>query len=114
MVRPYGGLSLGRLAKMPVYFRKALFPERFDIPELILTMVSPFREVQEGGLLALEDDIADIDDPFMKKAIQLIVDGTDPELIRSIVENDIDQMAGRHDSNKKIFDDFAGLAPSSV
>jgi chemotaxis protein MotA len=103
---------ISALAKMPVYFRKALFPERFDVPELILTMVSLSEKSRKEGLLALEDDIADIDDPFMKKAIQLIVDGTDPELIRSIVENDIDQMASRHDSNKKIFDDFAGLAPS--
>lgn len=103
---------LGRLSKMPVYFRKALFPEKFDIPELILTMVSLSEKSRKEGLLALEDDIADIDDPFMKKSIQLIVDGTDPELIRSIVENDIDQMAARHDSNKKVFDDFAGLAPS--
>jgi chemotaxis protein MotA len=107
-----GAYPLGRLSKMPVYFRKALFPEKFDIPELILTMVSLSEKSRKEGLLALEDDIADIDDPFMKKSIQLIVDGTDPELIRSIVENDIDQMAARHDSNKKVFDDFAGLAPS--
>ncbi|HPS87169.1 MAG TPA: MotA/TolQ/ExbB proton channel family protein, partial [Spirochaetota bacterium] len=41
-----------------------------------------------------------------------VVDSTDPELVRIILETDIDNMANRHDTNKKIFDDFAGLAPS--
>jgi chemotaxis protein MotA len=103
---------LSRLMQMPTYFRIALFPPKNDAVELIITMVSFSEKSRKEDLLALEDNLAEIDDIFLKKALQLVVDGTDPELIRSILEIDLDQMAARHDANKKIFDDFAGLAPS--
>ncbi len=101
-----------RLAKMPTYFRVALFPPKFNPVDLIVTLVSFAEKSRKEGLLALEDDIDSVEDPFLKKALQCVVDSIDPELIRIILEIDIDEMATRHDANKKIFDDFAGLAPS--
>lgn len=103
---------ISALAKMPTYFKIALFPPRLNPGEIIVTLVSFSEKTRREGLLALEDDLEALDDMFMKKGLQLVVDGTDPELVRTIMETEIDQMAARHDSNKKIFDDFAGLAPS--
>lgn len=100
------------LAKFPTYMRAAVFPAKFNPVELIVTLVQFSEKSRREGLLALEDDLDALDDPFLKKGLQLVVDGTDPELVRVILETDIDNMAGRHDSNKKMFDDFAGLAPS--
>jgi len=48
----------------------------------------------------------------MKKGLQLIVDGTDPELVRNIMENEVEQMVNRHDDNKRIFDDWSTWAPA--
>lgn len=103
---------LSRLAQMPTYFRIAVFPPKFDPVDLIVTLVSFAEKSRKEGLLALEDDIESVEDPFLKKALQCVVDSIDPELIRVILETDIDEMAARHEGNKKIFDDFAGLAPS--
>lgn len=103
---------LSTLMKMPSYMRIAIFPPKFKPAELIITLVSFSEKARREGLLALEDDLDELEDPFMKKGLQLVVDGTDPELVRNIMETEIDQMAARHDSNKKIFDDFAGLCPS--
>jgi len=103
---------LSILMKMPVYFRIALFPPKIHPGEIIVTLVSFSEKTRREGLLALEDDLEALDDQFLKKGLQLVVDGTDPELVRTIMETEIDQMAARHDRNKKIFDDFAGLAPS--
>jgi chemotaxis protein MotA len=44
--------------------------------------------------------------------LQLVVDGTDPELVRVILETDIEQMSERHGLNKKVLDDIASFAPS--
>lgn len=100
------------LMKMPTYIRIAVFPPKIDPVELIVTLVQFSEKTRREGLLSLEDDINSLDDPFLKKGLQLVVDGTDPELVRTILEIDIEQMTTRHDGNKKIFDDFAGLAPS--
>lgn len=103
---------ISTLVQMPTLVRVAIFPPKFDHVELIITLVQFSEKSRREGLLSLEDDIEAIDDAFLKKALQLLVDGTDPELVKTILEVDIDEMASRHDSNKKIFDDFAGLAPS--
>jgi len=100
------------LMKIPTYVRIAIFPPKIDPVELIVTLVQFSEKTRREGLLSLEDDINSLDDAFLKKGLQLVVDGTDPELVRTILEIDIEQMTVRHDSNKKIFDDFAALAPS--
>jgi chemotaxis protein MotA len=79
---------------------------------LIVTIVSFSEKARREGLLALEDDLDELDDPYMKKGLQLVVDGTDPELVKNIMETEIEQMVGRHDDNKRMFDDWAGFAPA--
>ncbi|PKL18554.1 MAG: motility protein A [Spirochaetae bacterium HGW-Spirochaetae-5] len=103
---------LTKLMAMPTYMRIAVFPPSLNPVELIVTLVQFSEKSRREGLLALEDDLDALDEPFLKKGLQLVVDGTDPELVRVILETDIDEMAERHGVNKKIFDDFAGLAPS--
>jgi chemotaxis protein MotA len=77
-----------------------------------VTIVSFSEKARREGLLALEDDLDDLDDPFMRKGLQLVVDGTDPELVKSIMENEVEQMVNRHDENKRVFDDWATFAPA--
>lgn len=103
---------LSRLAQIPGLMRLTIFPPKFNLTEMIVTLVSFSEKTRREGLLSLDDDLEALDEPFLKKGLQLVVDGTDPELVRAIMEIEIDEMANRHDSNKKIFDDFAGLAPS--
>jgi chemotaxis protein MotA len=92
--------------------RLVIFPPSFNYEELIMDIISFSEKARREGLLALEDTIAEVDDPFMRKGLQLIVDGTDPSLVRSILEIEIEQMAIRHDSNKRMFDDAATYAPA--
>ena len=100
------------LMAIPTYARMAIFPEKYNPVDLIITLVQFSEKSRREGLLALEDDLDALDDLFLKKGLQLVVDGTDPELVRVILETDIDQMAERHGTNKKVFDDWANLAPS--
>ncbi len=106
------GYKFKHLMKIPNFVRVALFPTKYNLPELIVTIVSFSEKARREGLLALEDDLEELSDPFMKKGLQLVVDGTDPELVRNIMENEVDQMVGRHDDNKRIFDDWSTWAPA--
>ena len=76
------------------------------------TIVSFAEKARREGLLALESDVSELDNEFMKKSIQLVVDGTDPELVKAILDTEIGVREDRHLSNKAVFDTMAELAPA--
>jgi len=80
--------------------------------ELIEKLIAMAQKARREGLLALDNDIEDIEDEFLKKGIQLIVDGTDPELVRSIMETEIEMMEERHKTGAGIFDAMGASAPA--
>jgi chemotaxis protein MotA len=89
----------------------------FRIPDLreekiISDLVAFSERARREGLLALEDNLDEVEDEFMRKGIQLVVDGTDPEIIKSILYNELNQVQERHESGIKIFDDWGRLAPA--
>ena len=75
-------------------------------------IVSFAEKARREGLLALEGDLENLDNEFMRKAIQLVVDGTDPELVRQILETEISVFEDRHSANKAVFDTLAEFGPS--
>lgn len=91
--------------------RVAFFAPNNSPNDMIITIVSFSEKARREGLLALEDDLDELPDEFLKKGIQLVVDGTDPEMVRRIMETEIEQMVDRHDAMRKIFDDLSALAP---
>ncbi len=103
---------LAKILKMWDYFKIALFTQKYNPGELIITLVSFSEKARREGLLALEDDLDELDDEFLKKGIQLVVDGTDPELVRRIMETELESMMTRHDNNKRLFDEWSSFAPA--
>jgi len=79
----------------------------------IISMIVTFSEkARREGLLALEDDLDELEDEFLRKGIQLVVDGTDPEIIRNIMETELNNMQSRHGEGIKIFEDWGIFAPA--
>ena len=67
---------------------------------------------RKEGLLALEEAAQDIDDVFMKKGILLIVDGTDPDLVKGIMETELSCMEERHAKVSGFWDTWASMGPA--
>ena len=89
-----------------------LFARTFSLEEIINTLVRYAEKARREGLLALEDEIASSSDEFLKKGIQLVVDGTDPELVKNILEIEIGFLEERHNENKGFWEAWGSLAPS--
>lgn len=70
------------------------------------------EQARRDGLLSLEERISRIDDKFIKKGMQLLVDGTDPNLIRQMLELDIDQLAARHARRYGTLETMGAFAPT--
>lgn len=62
------------------------------------------QKARRDGLLSLEEDQESIKDPFLKKALEFVVDGYDPELTKDILVLDIENMMERHEKGKKLYD----------
>jgi chemotaxis protein MotA len=69
------------------------------------------EKARREGLLALEEEIDDLDDEFMRKGLRLVVDGTDGAIIRTLLEIEIDQMNARHADAVGGLNMWAALAP---
>lgn len=80
--------------------------------EVIEKMVNMAEKARREGLLALENEIEDTEDEFLKKGVQLIVDGTDPDLVRNIMETDIIMTEERHKIGIGIFSSMGATAPA--
>lgn len=83
-----------------------------DSTQMIGTMVSFAEKARREGLLALEDDVTNLEDEIMRKGIQLVIDGTEPEQVRSILEIELSFIEERHRLGKQIFDAMATYAPA--
>ena len=70
------------------------------------------ERARREGLLALEEEAQGVDDPFLSKGLRLVVDGTDPELVKDILDLDVESMAGRHHENAALFTHASGFAPT--
>ena len=100
-------LALPKVA-MAALFTKVQVHARHMATELVTMADKARRE----GLLSLEDEAQHIDDAFARKGLMLMIDGTDPDALRSIMEIDIDALSARHRENARIFEAAGGFAPT--
>lgn len=79
---------------------------------LIRTIIAFSEKARREGLLVLEEDAKQLEEPFLRKGVQLVVDGTDPELVKDILDTDLEAMETRHGMNEQIFRQAGGFAPT--
>ena len=80
--------------------------------EMIQKIIEISNVARKEGLLSLEEAAADMDEPFLKKGILLIVDGTDPDLVRAIMETELMSIEGRHKINIGFWEAWASMGPA--
>lgn len=99
-------ISILKVAKN-LFFTKAKNPS-----DIIYQIIELANIARKEGLLALEEAAYKLEEPFMQKGILLIVDGTDPELVRNIMETELTFIEQRHGQGQAIFETMASLAPA--
>ena len=92
--------------------KKAFMHKVVEPQEEIVRMVEYAKIARREGLLALEDKLQDLNDPFLSKGIQLVIDGTTPEALREILRIEVDFLADRHGLGKSILESMGASAPA--
>ena len=83
-----------------------------NVPEIIQKIIDLSNVARKEGLLSLEEAAGDIDDEFLKKGILLIVDGTDPELVRAIMETELVSVEDRHKEKIGFWENLGAMGPA--
>lgn len=86
--------------------------EQQDPGEVIRHIIDLSNTARKEGLLALEEAANGIEDEFLRKGIMLVVDGTDPELVRGIMETDLSCIEARHKKTIAVWEKWAELGPA--
>ncbi|MCX7715729.1 MAG: MotA/TolQ/ExbB proton channel family protein, partial [Clostridia bacterium] len=84
----------------------------YDLNSTIYKIIELANIARKDGLLALDNKSKEIEDPFLKKGIMLVVDGTDPELIRNIMETEIVFIEERHSVGSNMLLSMSSYAPA--
>lgn len=103
---------LSRMLGITQYLKHVFSTVNWNEEALINQLVGFSDRARKEGLLALEDNLDAVEDEFMRKGIQLVVDGTDPDIIKRILYADLEQVQGRHETGIKVFDDWSKIAPA--
>ena len=83
-----------------------------DSASSIGLMVELSEKARRNGLLALEEDVAKIDDAYTRKGLQLVVDGSEPEVIRNILEVDLHIREQADTRAAKVFEGMGVYSPT--
>jgi chemotaxis protein MotA len=83
----------------------------YNEQSIIQKMIAFSEKARREGLLALEDELEDLDDEFMKKGLRLMVDGTDAAIIRDLLELELSKTQDRHAAKVGIFNNWTVLFP---
>jgi chemotaxis protein MotA len=106
------GTSFEAVKNIPALYKKILSADAPDLNARVTELVSYAEKARRDGLLALDEQLAAVEDPYTRKGLQLVVDGTDPDLVADVLEAENDAMAKRHAAGRQPFEKAGGFAPT--
>ncbi|GAA1436027.1 flagellar motor protein [Mycobacterium cookii] len=80
--------------------------------EVVPMVVALAEKARREGLLALEEELKGVEDPFLVKGVTLAIDGTDPEEVRDILESEVHAVKAQGKHSAKFFADAGAYAPT--
>ena len=83
-----------------------------DPKKLVSELLVYAQRARREGIISLDSKLSEINDPFLKKALMLAVDGTDPEELRKMMELDLDNQMEHSDKVAQVFEAAGGFAPT--
>ena len=104
------GYKMENIKKAPTFFMIAFKPQTFDVPGLIKKLVDYSTQARRDGILSLEQQSNQEENEFLKRGLNMAIDGAEPDSIRDLLETDMDRTLDRHKAHAGIFDTWASYA----
>jgi chemotaxis protein MotA len=104
--------SFKEITNIPNLVKVAFFETKMDTQQLIELIFDLAQKARKNGLLSLEKEIDVIREPFLKKAIQLAIDGFETNKIREILDIEMAYTEERHKAGAMFFNKLGGFSPT--
>lgn len=104
--------TMADIKRLPKVMKVLMSNEEPDLNGTIEKMVELSNIARREGLLALEAPVDELDDPFMKQGLELVVDGAEAEQIRDLMESEVDAMETRHHRMSGLFKTAGATSPT--
>ncbi len=104
--------SVRTIVSVPSILRSALRRNDVDLMENIDIMVAFARKARRDGVLALEESAREIDNPFLQKGVELVVDGNPSIMVRELLETEVVAMQERHKVGETVLTTLGGFSPT--
>ncbi|MBN2679202.1 flagellar motor protein [Acidithiobacillus montserratensis] len=104
--------------RLPVFVRSLkmlpwiILPPKTDPQPVIQELLEWSNTARKNGLLALEGLLETVNDPFMRKGLQMLVDGSEPAKIRATLEVDMDSRSEVERQGARVFESAGGYSPT--
>lgn len=103
---------LDRFLALAKIIKNAFFVRGRKPHELISQLVKLSDVARREGILSLQNTLNELTDPFLQNGLQMVVDGTDGDTVRQILDMEIDAIDQRHSEGKAVLDQFGKYAPA--
>ncbi len=104
--------SFATLRKVPQFLKIAIKGQPPDPMRTIDQIVHMAERARREGVLGLEQDIKEIHEPFFRKAMEYVIDGTEVTVLTGLLENELANIEERHRSGIMLFNKMGGFSPT--
>ncbi len=104
--------TMADIKRLPKVMKVLMSNAEPDLNGTIEKMVELSNIARREGLLALEAPVNELDDPFMKQGLELVVDGAEADQIRDLMESEVDAMEARHHRMSGLFKTAGSTSPT--
>lgn len=98
--------------RIPTIFIGMFKEKKIDHISIIYQITSLAEKARREGLISLESSLPEITNPMLSKGLQLVIDGTDPELVEAVLQTNLVQLKGQSTGDATVFETLGGFAPT--
>lgn len=106
------GFSMRNVTGLPRILKNAFFGKPLDRLAVLRTLVELAAKARREGILALEAESRNVENTFLRGALQLVVDGEQLDVVRDVLETEVAAMRERHKVGEEMFTAMGGFAPT--
>ena len=104
--------GMDAMKKIPAFYKIAFAGAEHHLAAKVHELVGFAEKARRDGLLALDDEFGKVEDEFLRRGMQLVVDGTDPDMVAEVLDSEVESMGRRHAAGAQPFEKAGGFAPT--
>jgi len=93
-------------------FKDVIMPPKINLDDLITEIGNYAARARKEGVIVLEKEAKNASDPLLTLGLETVADGTDPSIVREMLENQISQLEQKIANGAKVYESFGGYAPT--